>query len=144
VTEDKEKVAKMHLQMIETLKNNLSHVLAYANGSQKKLHNTLQVGVAVAVYHNGNITCTAKLGLRACTKAFDREMAALNMAAHLVTNFTSDHSKVKHLHFFADNTNAVTTIFKLKACPNQLYQHSFYTTICSFLDQNKENTVKIT
>ncbi|CAK5274979.1 unnamed protein product, partial [Mycena citricolor] len=47
------------------------------------------------------------------------------------------------LHFYADNTSALATIFDPKPRAGQLYAHQFHKAICGFLEGDPQRTVEI-
>ncbi|KDQ55098.1 hypothetical protein JAAARDRAFT_60073 [Jaapia argillacea MUCL 33604] len=70
-------------------------------------------------------------------------MVALMWAAHDAIKYAETHPKVKHLHFFADNSATVQAVFEPKLRGGQSFAIPFRETITGFLDSDGTHTVKI-
>lgn len=83
------------------------------------------------------------MGLGEKAEVYDGEMAVLTMGATKVMNHASEDGKVKHLHFFADNTSAIETVFDPMPRMGQSFTIVFHHQIRQFLDSNPSYTVKV-
>ncbi|KAF8143729.1 hypothetical protein K438DRAFT_1633013, partial [Mycena galopus ATCC 62051] len=76
-------------------------------------------------------------------EVYNGEVAALALAAGRATSLAEEDPSIRHLHFFANNTAVIATIFDPKPRSGQLYAFKFHQKICDFLDGNPERTVEI-
>lgn len=70
-------------------------------------------------------------------------MAGLMYAASDSIHYANNHSEVKHLHFYADNTSALQSILEPKIDAGQSFAWRFRQLIFEFLDQDDNRTVDI-
>lgn len=73
------------------------------------------------------------------------DMAGLSWAARDVSAYMlrPPTIPVRHLHFFADNTSAISAIFEVKTAPAQGYSRVFRDLIVAFLDADPRHTVNV-
>ncbi|RDB17330.1 hypothetical protein Hypma_001787 [Hypsizygus marmoreus] len=64
-------------------------------------------------------------------------------AAREATRFALQCPEVKHLHIYADNTAAVTSVFEPKSTPGQYNMRTFNKIITDYLARSVENTVHV-
>ncbi|KAL1665956.1 RnaseH domain, transposon factor [Schizophyllum commune] len=65
------------------------------------------------------------------------------LASQFATNFARDHPQIRHIHFFADKTSAIGTIFDPRPHAGQRYSRVFYERICKALDNDEQLEVEI-
>ncbi|KAI4293606.1 hypothetical protein K525DRAFT_214464, partial [Schizophyllum commune Loenen D] len=65
------------------------------------------------------------------------------LAAQFATNYIRENPQIRHLHFFADNTAAIGTIFDPRPHAGQRYSRVFHEKICKALDNHEHLTVEI-
>ncbi|TFK58962.1 hypothetical protein BDN72DRAFT_873108 [Pluteus cervinus] len=70
-------------------------------------------------------------------------MAALSNAAQAAHDFANLNRQIEHIHFFTDNTSAISTIFNPGKGSCQLYASNFHQLMCKFLDGDPGNTLDI-
>ncbi|GBE87945.1 hypothetical protein SCP_1201710 [Sparassis crispa] len=114
------------------------------NGSMLETAGRRRVGAGYVGLINMKTTIHRKIGMGKKAEVYDAELAGLAWAARDATHYihTTNHA-VQHLHFYADNTSAISTIFEPKTGPGQGHGRIFRQTITEFLDANPENTVEI-
>ncbi|PPQ83048.1 hypothetical protein CVT25_005209, partial [Psilocybe cyanescens] len=100
-----------------------------------------RTGGAAVGYHLKKEIFATKIGLGGHAEVYDGEMAGLMMAATQATNYIEanpDH-RIRHIHFFADNSAAVQSIFDPKPRSAQHYARVFHEKITHFLDNTLES-----
>ncbi|KAF5379794.1 hypothetical protein D9615_005662 [Tricholomella constricta] len=134
----KKEAAKAHNARIRTFNTNPAHILVYSDGSmlddahsQKK-----NVGWGIVGYHNDREVVTRRGGLGHTAEVYDAELTGLVVAAREATRHTCHNPIIKHIHIYADNTAAVTSVFEPKSAPGQYNMRSFNKIITEFLDQD--------
>ncbi|KAH6866135.1 hypothetical protein BKA70DRAFT_1134624 [Coprinopsis sp. MPI-PUGE-AT-0042] len=60
----------------------------------------------------------------------------------MATRFAKDHG-VEHIHFYADNTAAISSIFNPKPIGGQHYAYTFYKKAVAFLDKSASHHINI-
>ncbi|CAK5283362.1 unnamed protein product [Mycena citricolor] len=140
---EKEEAAERHKERISAFADNPEHLLAYSDGSLRKLHGMRRVGTGVVVYQENTEIFAESQGLGGRAEVYDGEMAGLWLAAGITTAMATTHTNIKHLHFYANNTSALATIFDPKPQARQLYAHQFHKAICGFLKGDPQRTVEI-
>jgi ribonuclease HI len=143
----KQLAAKNHINHIKKFSGNSRHILIYTDGSQ--LPNPTdpdnpQNGAAYAAYSTKKVVFSQQIGLGTQQEVFDNELHALaNAAKHSVEYaLTTDH-QIRHLHFYADNTSAISSLEHNQAGPGQYLAQKFLLHITSFLENDERNTVEI-
>lgn len=101
------------------------------------------VGYGVVGYHKGNehITRIGPMGSK--LEVYDAEMAGLVWAACDALQYAGEHPEVKHVHFFADNTAALRSIFDPKPTAGQVHAKRFRRYVEEFLARDPESTIDI-
>ncbi|KAF5331408.1 hypothetical protein D9611_011845 [Ephemerocybe angulata] len=82
------------------------------------------------------------MGLGGHAEVYDGEMAALAMGIRLATGYART-TNISHLHFYADNSAAISSIADPKPTGGQQYAHTFHQLACTFLDSNPNNTISV-
>ncbi|KAJ6593026.1 hypothetical protein B0H19DRAFT_919364, partial [Mycena capillaripes] len=72
------------------------------------------LGAGAAIYHEGAKIFARSIGLGSRAEVYDGELAALLLGAGKVIALAKDNPQIKEIHFFADNTSAINTIFDPK------------------------------
>lgn len=72
-------------------------------------------------FRDGTEAFKLSMGLGKKAGVYDGEMAALAMGATKAMNHAKGDEEVKHIHFLADNTSAIDTIFDPRPKPRQTF-----------------------
>jgi hypothetical protein len=120
---DKKKAAQEHNKKLSTFHNDNEH--------------------PVVIYHKKCEVYAESRGLGARAEVYDGEMAGLSLGARAAADYVQKNPQVAHIHFYADNSAAVGTIFDPQPRPCQLYAESFSRKMMEFLDGSLERTVEI-
>ncbi|KAF5379687.1 hypothetical protein D9615_005656 [Tricholomella constricta] len=138
----KEKAAKAHNTRIRTLITNPTHLLMYSDGSMlDETNNKKNVGWGVVGYHNSREVITRRGGMGHTAEVYDAELTGLVVAAQEAIRHTQHNPVIKHVHIFADNTAAVTSVFEPKTAPGQYNMRTFNKIVTEFLDKDPTHTV---
>ncbi|KAJ7670203.1 hypothetical protein B0H17DRAFT_836392, partial [Mycena rosella] len=88
---------------------------AWRHGRAPSLHRVRRVGAGVAIYREDDEIFAHVSGLGSRAEVYDSELAAMLFGAckaiALAETSRETNNVIKHIHFFADNTAAITTIF---------------------------------
>ncbi|KAJ6572054.1 hypothetical protein B0H19DRAFT_872895, partial [Mycena capillaripes] len=76
--------------------------------------NAPTVGAGVVIYHEGTEIFARSVGLGSRAEVYDGELAGLLFGASKALALTKENPQIKEIHFFADNTSAIQTIFDPK------------------------------
>lgn len=139
----KKKAADRHMAEVRGLLANPANLIVYTDGSLVRRAGFTRVGAATVLYHLGLEVGSKMMGLGGHAEVFDGEMAALAMGINLATNFAADNPTISHIHFFADNSSAASSIFNPRPSSGQSFAHSFYQLSSKFLDANVANHISI-
>ncbi|KAJ7938834.1 hypothetical protein B0H13DRAFT_1851413 [Mycena leptocephala] len=112
--QEKKEAAKAHKTKICMLADSPQHLLLYTNGSLRKLRRLRRVGAGVAVYRGDAEIFASSSGLGGHADVYEGELAAMYFGARKAVALAELDRSIKHLHFFADNTSAISTIFDPK------------------------------
>lgn len=140
---DKEKVRDRHVELVNLLSADDSHVLIYTDGSVQRIHGIRRTGAGYAVYNEGRETITRSIGLGAKAVEYDGELAGMVLGAKAATNLAQDNAGLTHLHFFTDNSSVIDALKNPKPAAGQLLIHNFTTTIHKFLDDDPRHSVDV-
>jgi len=141
--EDKDEAAKAHLNYLPDILYDPAHLLLYSDGSQVMEDGRRLTGAAFVAFKSGLEVFSSTIGLGETAEVYDAEMEALASAAEAALRYVSVHSDIHHLHFFADNSAAVDSIFKPHFGKGQHYSARFRSAILQFLDLSSLHSVEI-
>jgi ribonuclease HI len=139
----KKEAARLHNEKIREFQNDEKHLLVYTDGSLRVIHGFRRVGTGVVIYNKKEEVYAQARGLGARAEVYDGEMAGLWLGARAAMDYASKNPMITHVHFFADNSAAINTIFDPQLRPCQLYAESFTRRMTEFLDGNIERTVEV-
>ncbi|GBE87429.1 hypothetical protein SCP_1101050 [Sparassis crispa] len=89
-------------------------------------------------------TIRCKVGMGKKSEVYNAELVGLSWAACDATHYIQmTNPAINHLHFYADNTSTISTIFEPMSGPGQMHGRIFRQVITTFLNANPENTVEI-
>jgi ribonuclease HI len=140
---EKKEAAKAHKEKISAIAPFSNHLLVYTDGSMREIHRVRRVGAGVAIFRAEDEIFSSSIGLGSKAEVYDGELAGLYLGACKAIRIAEEDNDIDHLHFFADNTAAISTICDPKPRPGQLYAHQFHKKICDFLDVDDRRTVEI-
>lgn len=95
------------------------------------------MGWGIVGYHRG------RGSMGHCAEVYDAELVGLTQATKAATEYTRTHEQVRHIHIFADNTAAVTSIYEPKPTPGQQQMVRTMHMVDEFLHQDEERTFSI-
>ncbi|KAH0584828.1 hypothetical protein H2248_012623 [Termitomyces sp. 'cryptogamus'] len=101
------------------------------------------VGWGMVGYHQGREIFSGRGGLSHHAEVYDAELVGIAQAIKAATKYAMRHTKVKHIHVFADNTAAVTSAYGPKPALGQTQMLSVTHYIDRFLDRQGDRTVNI-
>ena len=110
--------------MIRGIENEPTCILLYSDGSLlTDQTGRRRVGASHVALRQNHLLFGRRISMSPRAEVFDAEMAGLSWAARDATAYLSDHPdlQIRHLYFFADNTSAISTIFKVKTSTAQGY-----------------------
>ena len=142
----KEDAAKAHKAMIRNIVKDPTRILMYSDGSLlTDKTGRRRVGASHVALRQQHLLFGRRISMSPRAEVFDAEMAGLAWAARDATAYLKEHHdiRIRHLHFFADNTSAVSAIFEVKTTTAQGYSHTFRELATAFLDAHPENTVTV-
>jgi ribonuclease HI len=140
--DDKKKTADKHNREIKTLSASTSNLIVYTDGSMVIKSGFKRIGAACVVYHMNEEVNSNKMGLGGHAEVYDAELAALMMGISTATTLAKVHG-AHHIHIYADNTSAISSIFNPKPTGGQHYAITFYNKAVEFLDENEAHTINI-
>ncbi|PPR03941.1 hypothetical protein CVT26_001146 [Gymnopilus dilepis] len=143
VSSDKDTLKDQHIQLVEGLKSNINAIVVYSDGSLVKQSGFQRAGAATVGFHCGSEIFSSRMGLGGHAEIFDAEQAALMMSATKAVDFARNQGNITHLHFYSDNSSAISSIFDPKPRGGQLYSYTFCNKICDFLDNNPQAQIHI-
>ncbi|KAH0580981.1 hypothetical protein H2248_012132 [Termitomyces sp. 'cryptogamus'] len=76
-------------------------------------------------------------------EVYDTELTGIARAMKAAREYADHNRRVKHVHIYADNTAAVTSVYKPKPKPGQLQMIRTTRAVDSFLEQDGERMVNI-
>ncbi|KAF7343444.1 putative RNA-directed DNA polymerase from transposon BS [Mycena venus] len=140
---EKKDAVKEHKTKLRELNSLPEHLLVYSDGSLRPVHRVCRIGAGIVIYHEGAEIFARSIGLGGRAEVYDGELAGLLFGASKAVAMAENDPRIKQIHFFADNTSAIKTIFDPKPRSGQLYAHVFHKKICAFLDGDPERKVEI-
>lgn len=123
-----------------------THICVYSDGSMreegtdKAVRNT---GWGIVGYHWGREIFSGRGGMGHKAEVYDAELVGLTQATKAATEYTRWHEQVRHVHVFADNTAAVTSIYEPKPTPGQLQMVRTTHMVDDFLNRDEGRTFSI-
>ncbi|RDB27809.1 putative RNA-directed DNA polymerase from transposon BS [Hypsizygus marmoreus] len=141
----KKEAAEAHNEMIQDLLTDHSRLLLYSDGSMLDDENGIKknVGWGVVGYHRNREVITRRGGMGHTAEVYDAELTGLVWAAREATKFAHHHPEIKHIHIYADNTAAVTSVFEPKTAPGQYNMRTFNKITTDYLARDAGNTVHV-
>ncbi|KAI0916052.1 hypothetical protein AcV5_010469 [Taiwanofungus camphoratus] len=133
-----------HILKVGAFTNSPQHLLVYSDGSMLETRGSRRVGAGYVALKQHIPISSRKIGLGKKAEVYDAELAGLSWAARDVATYIRETDPgIKHLHFYADNTSAIKTIFEPKAGPGQGHTRIFREITIAFLEAHPENTVEV-
>lgn len=140
----KDEGTKKHNEKVSKIVNDEEHLLVYSDGSLLEREGTRRVGAAHIAFYKGKPKFRRILNMGRKAEVYDAEMTALAWAANDATHFVKTNGpNIKHLHFSADNTAAISTIFDPQARSSQGPSRRFREKITNFLNEDPSHTVEV-
>ncbi|KAF5311492.1 hypothetical protein D9611_011566 [Ephemerocybe angulata] len=140
---DKRKLAWEHNALYDELSQSPSHLIIYTDGSLLRNGGFNRVGAAAVMYHLNRNVGQKKMGLGGHAEVYDAELAAAAVASNMARTITRDDERIKHIHYFIDNSAAVATIADPLPRTGQVFARCFYENACRFLDEDQTHRVTI-
>ncbi|KNZ82139.1 RNA-directed DNA polymerase from mobile element jockey [Termitomyces sp. J132] len=141
----KKEEAKQHNERVHTLRADQTQLLMYSDGSMKAMdtNKTKTVGWGFIGYYRGEEVLVDRGGLGSKAEVYDAKLMGIAKAVKAAMGYARTHRQVKHIHIFADNTAAVTLVYKPKLKPGQLHMLNITHLVDKFLNKRPNNTVGI-
>jgi len=105
----------------------MNHIIVYTDGSQKVISKrTCRTGAAVVGFHQGKEIFKRKIGLGGTAEVYDAKLTGLVLGLKVAISSAEPLPMIHHIHIYADNTSAITSVTDPQSRQGQLLAHSFY------------------
>ena len=139
-----DKATSDHLHSISPLKTSPNHTIVYTDGSQKVISKRIRrTGAAAVGFHQGKEIFKRKIGLGGTAEVYDAELTGLALGLKAAISSAEPLPEIHHIHIYADNTSAITSVIDPQPQQGQLLAHSFYQNMLQWLEKKPTNTLTI-
>ena len=134
-----------HKAHIAKFRNDPAHLIIYTDGSLlEHADGTRGVGAGSVIYYLGRASHDREMPLGARAEVYDAEMQAISMAIDDARSiYKRAGTLIRHLHFYSDNSSAVSSIFDTYCGPAQKHSEDFRSRVLKFLHADLTHTVEL-